>query len=114
MNSRASGQNDQQGLVLYPHFQKAVVPGWLDKALPWRKASGAWLDNVILISPSRAYLDRLPLKKLPDRNDFKRFVDDYEGRLKYWRFAMDESGRLRDELAEMINSGTMATRAVPI
>jgi hypothetical protein len=24
------------GLVLYPHFQKAVVPGWLDKGLKWR------------------------------------------------------------------------------
>ena len=88
------------GLVLYPHFTDRIVPGWLDKALPWRKARGAWLDNVILVSPSRAYLDRLPLKKLPDRNDFKRFVDDYEGRLKYWRFAMDESERLADEFRE--------------
>ncbi len=102
------------GLVLYPHFTNRIVPGWLDKALPWRKASGAWLDNVILISPSRAYLDRLPLKKLPDRNDFKRFVDDYEGRLRYWRFAMEESGRLRDEFAEMVVSGTIGACAVPI
>ena len=102
------------GLVLYPHFTDRIVPGWLDKALPWRKASGAWLDNVILISPTRAYLDRLPLKKLPDRNDFTRFADDYEARLRYWRFAMAESGRLRDELAEMVASGTIAARAVPI
>ena len=92
------------GLVLYPHFTHRIVPGWLDKMLPWRKASGAWLDNVILVSPSREYLDRLPLKKLPDRSDFRRFVDDYEGRLTYWRFAMDESERLAEEFRGLCES----------
>ncbi|MBL8523480.1 MAG: patatin-like phospholipase family protein [Betaproteobacteria bacterium] len=92
------------GLVLYPHFTDCIVPGWLDKALPWRKASGAWLDNVILVSPSRDYLDRLPMKKLPDRNDFKRYVDDYDARLKYWRFAMDESERLAEEFRALCES----------
>ena len=51
------------GLVL-SHFTHRIVPGWLDKALPWRMARGAWLDNVVLISPSREYLERLPLKKI--------------------------------------------------
>jgi hypothetical protein len=106
----------REGLVLYPHFTNKIVPGWLDKMLPWRSArsarrtKGAWLDNVVLVSPTREYLDRLPMKKLPDRKDFTRFVDDYEGRLKYWRFAMDESARLRDELAGLIASGDIAGR----
>ena len=82
--------------------------------LPWRKARGEWLDNVLLISPSREYLEWLPMKKLPDRKDFTRFVDDYEGRLKYWRFAMDESARLRDELAELIASGRLAEAMQPL
>jgi len=103
-----------QGLVLYPHFTDRIVPGWLDKALPWRKARGAWLDNVILVSPSRAYLDRLPHKKLPDRNDFKRFVDDYEGRLRYWRFAMDESERLAEEFRELCASARLIDAIRPI
>ena len=34
------------GLVLYPHFTDRIIPGWLDKALPWRQARGEWLDNV--------------------------------------------------------------------
>lgn len=101
------------GLVLYPHFTNKIVPGWLDKALPWRKASGAWLDNVVLVSPSREYLERLPFKKLPDRNDFKRYADDYAGRLKYWRFAIGESARLRDELAGLIDSENLAERLMP-
>ncbi len=104
----------REGLVLYPHFTNKIVPGWLDKMLPWRKARGGWLDNVVLVSPTREYLGRLPMKKLPDRNDFKRYVDDYEGRLKYWRFAMGESARLRDELAGLIASGNIVERLVPL
>ena len=68
------------GLVLYPHFTDRIVPGWLDKALPWRKARAEWLDNVVLVSPSREYLARLPHGKLPDRSDFKRYGDDFDGR----------------------------------
>ncbi|MCA3023013.1 MAG: patatin-like phospholipase family protein, partial [Rhodocyclaceae bacterium] len=45
---------------------------------------------------------------------FTRFVDDYEGRLKNWRFAMDESARLRDELAELITSGEITARLKPL
>ena len=102
------------GLVLYPHFTDKIVPGWLDKMLPWRKARGPWLDNMILLSPTREYLDSLPHRKLPDRNDFKRFADDYEGRLRYWRCAMAESARLRDEFAEMVASGRVADAVLPL
>ncbi len=102
------------GLTLYPHFTNKIVPGWLDKMLPWRKASGDSLDNVVLICPSQEYLAQLPLKKLPDRSDFKRFANDYEGRLKYWRFAMDESARLRDELAGLIEGAGIVERLLPI
>ena len=104
----------REWLVLYPHFTHKIIPGWLDKMLPWRRARGEWLDNVVLITPTREYLDRLPMKKLPDRKDFMRYVDDYDGRLKYWRFAMEESGRLRDELAELIASGRIEERLVTL
>jgi hypothetical protein len=86
-----------EGLVLYPHFTDRIVPGWLDKALPWRRARGEWLSNVVLVSPSREYLERLPHGKLPDRNDFRRFERDYDGRVAYWRQAIAESARLGDE-----------------
>lgn len=102
------------GLVLYPHFTHRIVPGWLDKALPWRMARGAWLDNVVLISPSREYLERLPLKKLPDRSDFKRFVDDYDARLDYWRFAMNESERLAAEFIALSESEAMQAAIEPL
>ncbi len=84
------------GLVLYPHFTDRIVPGWLDKGLPWRTARGEWLDNVILVAPSRDYLARLPYRKLPDRSDFARFAGDDAGRMRYWRQAIAGSERLAE------------------
>ncbi|APV49590.1 hypothetical protein BWI17_07800 [Betaproteobacteria bacterium GR16-43] len=84
------------GLVLYPHFTDRIVPGWLDKPMPWRRARGEWLDNVVLVAPSREYLATLPHGKLPDRGDFKSYAHDYDGRVKNWRFAIGESGRLAE------------------
>lgn len=85
-----------KGLVLYPHFTDRIVPGWLDKSMPWRRARGEWLDNVVLIAPSREYLAKLPHGKLPDRKDFRRFARDDAGRKKYWRAAISESDRLAE------------------
>jgi hypothetical protein len=38
-------------IVLYPHFQKAVVPGWLDKALKWRHATTSIFRPYGVVSP---------------------------------------------------------------
>ena len=90
------------GLVLYPHFQTAVVPGWLDK--PWRRRHRAsrCLDNVVVLSPRAEWVRSLPGAKLPDRNDFKAWGDDVEGRMRVWRRALAESRRLADEFAEIV------------
>jgi hypothetical protein len=88
------------GLVLYPHFAPHITAGWLDKFLPWRKHARAhpWLDNVLVISPSPAMLERLPNRKLPDRNDFYRYGLDHAGRQRDWRRAMAESERFADDV----------------
>jgi hypothetical protein len=89
-----------KGLVLYPHFTDRIVPGWLDKGMPWRHARGEWLDNVVLVAPSREYLATLPHGKLPDRRDFARYIGDSAGRMKNWRTAIAESSRLGDAFLE--------------
>jgi hypothetical protein len=91
-----------KGLVLYPHFTDRIVPGWLDKGMPWRRARGEWLDNVVLVAPSREYLSKLPHGKLPDRKDFRRFEGDDAGRMKYWRAAIAESDRLAEAFLEFV------------
>ncbi|MCS7101549.1 MAG: patatin-like phospholipase family protein [Burkholderiaceae bacterium] len=92
------------GLVLYPHFAPYVTPGWLDKFLPWRARPRAhpWLENVLLISPSPALLQRLPNRKLPDRNDFYRYGRDDDRRQRDWRRAIDECQRFAEEVARWL------------
>jgi hypothetical protein len=92
------------GLVLYPHFTDRIVPGWLDKAMPWRRARGEWLDNVVLVAPSREYLAALPHGKLPDRNDFVRFAGDDASRMGYWRRAVAESERLAEGFLDFVSN----------
>jgi hypothetical protein len=94
-----------EGLVLYPHFQKTVIPGWLDKALKHRHRATAHLDRVVLLSPSPEWVAMLPNAKLPDRNDFKAYGDDLAGRVAAWSRALRESQRLADEFAALVGSG---------
>jgi hypothetical protein len=94
-----------QGVVLYPHFQSSVIPGWLDKGLTRRHAATPALDNLVLLSPKPEWIKTLPNGKLPDRNDFTQYGDDLAGRVKAWTRAVEESMRLADELADWLATG---------
>jgi hypothetical protein len=90
------------GLVLYPHFQASVVPGWLDKALKHRHAATARLANVVLLVPDADWVRSLPNAKLPDRGDFKVYGERIAERQRDWRRAVAESQRLADEFADLV------------
>ena len=85
--------------MLYPHFQQAVVPGWLDKALKWRHGATPFLDTTIVLAPDPAWVERLPNRKLPDRTDFTRYGNDLAARGKAWTTAVLASRQLADEWA---------------
>jgi len=96
-------EQEPGAIVLYPHFSEHIVPGWLDKALPWRRAARGpnrgWLDNVLIVAPSPAFLGRLPRGKIIDRSDFKHYGLNHEARILAWKQAMEEGERLREEFA---------------
>ncbi len=94
-----------EGLVLYPHFQKTVIPGWLDKALKHRHRASVHLDNVVVLSPTAEWIASLPNAKLPDRADFKRYEHDIPARMAVWSRAVAESERLRDEFVALVEGG---------
>jgi hypothetical protein len=105
-NTGAGGRNDVEdglrtasraGLVLYPHFQKAVVPGWLDKNLKWRHKSTHFLGNMVLLAPDADWIKKLPNGKLPDRTDFMRYGPDRQARAKAWLSAASASEQLANE-----------------
>ena len=102
-----------EGLVLYPHFQKTLVPGWLDKALRRRHRATARLDNVVLLSPSPQWVATLPSGKIPDRGDFKAFGDDYEARERAWRRATQESARLAEEFEALTRQSSVEAQPLP-
>lgn len=85
------------GLVLYPHFQRAVVPGWLDKALTWRHQATHHLDNMLLLAPNPEWIKTLPNGKLPDRKDFTHYGNDLAARVQAWSQAVQMSRQLADE-----------------
>jgi hypothetical protein len=93
--TRAGGR---RRLVFYPHFNDYVTPGWLDKHLPWRKAPRGhpWLEDVLLVAPSPAFLARLPGGKLPERQDFYRYGPDHTGRIRAWERAIGECERFAE------------------
>ncbi|MCT8173435.1 patatin-like phospholipase family protein [Variovorax sp. CY25R-8] len=96
------------GLVLYPHFQRAVVPGWLDKGLRWRHRSTGFLDRMVVLAPDPDWVKTLPNGKLPDRKDFIHFQNDAQARIAAWTRATREAQRLSDELREWLARGSAA------
>ncbi len=93
------------GVVLYPHFQRAVVPGWLDKSLRWRHRATPFLDSTIVLAPRPAWVATLPNGKLPDRSDFMRYGTDLAARVAAWSQATAMAQQLADEFAEWLERG---------
>ena len=102
------------GLVLYPHFQQSVVPGWLDKSLRHRHRATPALDNVIVLAPNPQWVRTLPHGKLPDRNDFKRYGTDLPARVAAWGLAVRESERLAQEWHDWLERGAPVNEVRPL
>ena len=104
LNYTAPG--DEPGIapsvVLYPHFQKAVVPGWLDKGLKWRHKPTHFLDRMLLLAPNPEWVKTLPNGKLPDRTDFTHYGNNLAARVKAWSAAVSASQQLADEFAQWL------------
>ena len=105
---QSASNGAERALVLYPHFQKAVVPGWLDKALPWRHRSTPFLDSTVLLAPNPEWVKALPNAKLPDRKDFMTYGQDLQARVKVWNAAASAAQQLAEELASWLHRPNLA------
>ncbi|EKE86877.1 hypothetical protein [Idiomarina xiamenensis] len=99
------------GLVLYPHFNQQVIPGWFDKRLPWRRTQGKRWPNVVLVTPTEAFLRRLPYGKIPDRTDFAKL--DADTRFAYWQQAVDAGRWMADQFHDWLSSGRIKQKVQP-
>jgi hypothetical protein len=99
-----------QGLVLYPHFIPDIIPGWFDKGTGWRKGSELNMDNVLIVSPSESFKEKLPLMKIPDRKDFILFRGRDDERIACWKKVVELNRLLGEEFMEAVESGSVISR----
>jgi hypothetical protein len=95
-------------LVLYPHFQRAVVPGWLDKGFKRRHRATPFLDSMVVLAPDPDWVRTLPNGKLPDRTDFARYGQDLQARMAAWSGAVQASAQLAEEFSQWLERPDMA------
>jgi hypothetical protein len=107
LNQRYAFKEDEVTL-LFSH-QRRIIPGWMDKKLTYRQPLGENLENVLMVYPSEEFVQKLPGGKVPDRQDFKTFVNDPKTRMENWRKAVKLSETLGDEFLEMVASGKIRT-----
>ena len=100
------------GIVLYPHFYPHVVPGWFDKSLRWRRATGKNFRRALIVAPSPEFVATLPHAHIPERGDFYAYDDDT--RIRAWRKVVAMSEQVADEMRELIATGRLAERIEPI
>jgi hypothetical protein len=95
------------GLVLFFHHQERIIPGWMDKRLKGRRPREEYLESVVMVHPSEAFIATLPDGRIPDRGDFATFVDDPATRIANWRRTVKLSAPLGEEFLELIASGRL-------
>jgi len=105
---------DGDGIVLFSHYMDRIIPGWFDKHLPWRKPNPAHVENLLLLHPTEAFIQRLPYGKVPDRDDFRLFFGRDKERMDYWNRAIQESRRLSEEFLEAVESGRIRELVRPL
>ncbi|TGG90405.1 patatin-like phospholipase family protein [Natronospirillum operosum] len=100
------------GVILYPHFQPQLKPGWFDKQLRWRRVKARNYKDVVLLTPSPAFIEKLPYGKVPDRRDFHKMTD--ADRITYWKRSVQAGERLAEEFNEWVSGGGSASMVKPL
>jgi len=111
--NQAYAVKDDEITLFFLH-QERIVPGWMDKKLKNRQPPDNILDNVLMVHLSDEFVAKLPYGKVPDRTDFKTFVDDPVNRIRYWRQAVDQAAPLGEQFLELVASGKIRDRVQPL
>jgi hypothetical protein len=102
------------GLTLFFHYQERIVPGWFDKPLKWRSPPKGSLNRVLQVYPSPEFVELLPGRRLPDRDDFKIFVDNPAERIRRWDAISETSEVLGETFINDLESGRIRQLAQPL
>jgi len=97
-----------RGFTLFPHFLPYLVPGWLDRFVPWRRPRAISLERMILVHPSAEFMANLPGGRIPDLTDFRRFDD--RARIERWK----QAARAGEALVEAFQQWQREPRVEPL
>ena len=111
---RAAYLEAGDGLTLLAHYQRRILPRWLDRFGARREPAPAATADLLLVYPSAAFIAGLPAGRLPDRDDFKRFADQPGQRIRRWRAAAAASEALGEQLLADLASGRLIDRIRPL
>lgn len=101
-----------KGLMLLPHFSERVITGWFDRY--FKRRQPRHLDHTLLLAPSAELLARLPHGKVPDRKDFALYGQDNAARIRDWKIAITECGRMADDWQQWLADGSIVDRIQPL
>jgi hypothetical protein len=100
------GAKKEDVVLLFQH-QERIIPGWLDKKLIYRQVPAENLDNLLMIYPTGEFIKTLPGGDIPQRKDFKTFVDKPSLRIKNWKDAVSRSAHLGEQFLELVESNKL-------
>jgi hypothetical protein len=92
---------NNDGLILYPHFNSNPKAGWFDKNLK-RTVLAQNYDNIVMLVPSKKFVESLPYSKIPDRTDFTKM--EPAQRIKYWKSVLSETDQLSNYFNEFLDT----------
>ena len=84
--------------------QARIIPAWLDKKLN-RYPKREMIEKTVLALPSEDLIARLPEGRVPERDDFIRYMSEPERRIKNWRKAVRLTSHLGEVFMELVESG---------
>ncbi|MFH1078990.1 MAG: hypothetical protein V1766_01795 [Pseudomonadota bacterium] len=112
INQPYAAKDDE--IILFFLHQERIIPGWMDKKLKRRQPPDDLLDNVLMVHLSEEFVEKLPYGKVPDRSDFKTFIDDPEARIQYWLQAVEQAAPLGEQFLELVASGRIRDVVEPL
>lgn len=105
---------DTESIILMPHYTNRIIPGWLDKKLPFRQANPAYIQNLLVVAPTDAFQRQLPGGKIPDRTDFRTYFGKDRERIGIWEAATEACRSLGEEFMGLAESGRIGEAAVAL
>lgn len=102
------------GPVLMIHHTNRLKARWFDKLIPWAPAPLASMQHLLLLVPTRAYLNTLPYHVLPTRDDFLRYSQSQSHRIRRWQECVARSELLAEEFEGDLVSGRLIEKLQPL